>query len=168
MEQPKREFPQPDFVEVRQEDFITQDEIDYRLTRGSGFEHGNFRIYDYFMQHHTKEENAAFLKAEYGTGGSSHALVGNDKSQENHDAKGISLEKGNYGSPFAKVLLNWNVVEKRIRQLVDADKYLSPKGKEAYAAYKQEEAEKAMQREQEKLEHGKSVPCVPESRWMQT
>ena len=150
----KKEFPTPDTVEVRNEDFITQDEIDYRLTGGSGFEHGKFRIYEYFMEGHDKKDNIAFLKNEYGMGGSSHALPGSDRAHEDHDAKGIRLEKGNYGSPYAKVLLNWNVVEKRIRELVQADKYLSPERKEAYAQYKQEQAEKAMRKEQEKLEHG--------------
>lgn len=150
----KKEFPTPDTVEVRNEDFITQDEIDYRLTGGSGFEHGKFRIYEYFMEGHDKKDNIAFLKNEYGTGGSSHALPGSDRAHEDHDAKGIRLEKGNYGSPYAKVLLNWNVVDKRIRELVQADKYLSPEGKEAYAQYKQEQAEKAMQKEQAKLERG--------------
>ena len=155
----KKEFPTPDTVEVRNEDFITQDEIDYRLTGGSGFEHGKFRIYEYFMEGHDKKDNIAFLKNEYGMGGSSHALPGSDRAHEDHDAKGIRLEKGNYGSPYAKVLLNWNVVEKRIRELVQADKYLSPEGKEAYAQYKQEQAEKAMQKEQEKLEHGTRLEC---------
>ena len=150
----KKEFPALDTVEVRNEDFITQDEIDYRLTGGSGFEHGKFRIYEYFMEGHDKKDNIAFLKNEYGTGGSSHALPGSDRAHEDHDAKGIRLEKGNYGSPYAKVLLNWNVVEKRIRELVQAEKYLSPEGKEAYAQYKQEQAEKAMQKEQAKLERG--------------
>ena len=137
----KKEFPALDTVEVRNEDFITQDEIDYRLTGGSSFEHGKFRIYEYFMEGHDKKDNIAFLKNEYGTGGSSHALPGSDRAHEDHDAKGIRLEKGNYGSPYAKVLLNWNVVEKRTRELVQADKYLSPEGKEAYAQYKQEQAE---------------------------
>ena len=155
----KKEFPVFDTVDVRNEDFITQDEIDYRLTGGSGFEHGKFRIYEYFMEGHDKKDNIAFLKNEYGTGGSSHALPGSDSGHEDHDAKGIRLEKGNYGSPYAKVLLNWNVVEKRIRELVQADKYLSPEGKEAYAQYKQEQAEKAMQKEQEKLEHGTRLEC---------
>ena len=150
----KKEFPALDTVEVRNEDFITQDEIDYRLAGGSGFEHVKFRIYEYFMEGHDKKDNIAFLKNEYGTGGSSHALPGSDRAHEDHDAKGIRLEKGNYGSPYAKVLLNWNVVEKRIRELVQADKYLSPEGKEAYAQYKQEQAEKAMQKEQAKLEGG--------------
>ncbi len=155
----KREYPAQDSVEVRNEDFITQDEIDTRLTGGSNFHHGQFRIYKYFMEGHDKKDNIAFLKNEYGTGGSSHALIGSDKGHEDHDAKGIRLEKGSYGNPYAKVLLKWNVVEKRISELVKADKYLSPKGKEAYAQYKKEQAEEAMRREQEKLEHGIRVEC---------
>ena len=155
----KREFPVQDTVEVRTEDFITQDEIDYRLTGGSGIEHGKFRIYEYFMEGHEPKDNVAFLKNEYGSGGSSHALPGSDTGHEDHDAKGIRLGKGSFGNPYAEVLLNWNVVEKRIRELVKADKYLSPEGKEAYAAYKQEQAERAMRREQEKLEHGVRMEC---------
>lgn len=155
----KREFPVQDTVEVRTEDFITQDEIDYRLTGGSGIEHGKFRIYEYFMEGHEPKDNVAFLKNEYGSGGSSHALPGSDSGHEDHDAKGIRLGKGSFGNPYAEVLLNWNVVEKRIRELVKADKYLSAEGKEAYVAYKQEQAERAMRREQEKLEHGVRMEC---------
>ena len=140
----KTEYPLQDSVEVLHEDFITQDEIDAHLTGGSNFHHGQFRIYEYFMEGHDKKENIAFLKKEYGTGGS---------------AKGIRLEKGSYGDPYAKVLLKWNVVEKRIRELVNADKYLTPKGKEAFAQYKKEQVEEAMRREQEKLEHGVRVEC---------
>lgn len=44
----KYTFPLSDSVEVKHEDFITQDEIDNRLGRGSGFSHGAFRIYVYF------------------------------------------------------------------------------------------------------------------------
>ena len=155
----KKEYPAQDSVEVRNEDFITQDEIDTRLTGGSNFHHGQFRIYEYFMEGHDKKENIAFLKNEYGTGGGSPALIGSDRSDEWHDSKGIKLEKGRIGDPYAKVLLKWNVVEKRIRELVNADKYLTPKGKEAYAQYKKEQAEEAMHREQEKLEHGIRVEC---------
>lgn len=155
----KKEYPAQDNVEVLHEDFITQDEIDTRLTGGSSFHNGQFRIYEYFMEGHDKKENIAFLKNEYGTGGSSHALAGSDTGHEDHDAKGIRLEKGSYGSPYAKVLLKWNVVEKRISELVKADKYLTPEGKEAYAQYKKEQAEEAMRKEQEKLEHGIRIEC---------
>lgn len=155
----KKEYPVQDSVEVLHENFITQDEIDACLTGGSGFHNGHFRIYEYFMEWHDKKDNIAFLKNEYGTGGSSPALIGSDRSDDWHDSKGIKLQKGTIGDPYAKVLLKWNVVEKRISELVKADKYLTPKGKEAYAQYKKEQAEEAMRREQEKLEHGIRIEC---------
>ncbi len=155
----KKTFPVSDHVEVKKEDFITQDEIDHRLGRGSGFEHGSFRIYDYFMEGHDSKEAAAFLKKEYGTGGSTHALAGADHSYENHDGKGISLEKGSIMEPYAKVLLPWKAVEKRIRKLIQEDKYLSSKGKEAYAEYKEEQAQKELEKAQAKIERDAKVAC---------
>lgn len=65
----KYTFPLQDRVEVKHEDFITQDEIDNRLGRGSGFSHGAFRIYDYIKAGHDSRETVDFLKHEYGTGG---------------------------------------------------------------------------------------------------
>lgn len=59
-------FPLHDTVDVRQEDFITQDEIDYALCIGSGFADGKFRIYEYFMDLHNQKENADFLKKNMG------------------------------------------------------------------------------------------------------
>lgn len=80
---------------------------------------------------HDSKEAVTFLKNEYGTGGSSPALAGTDRSNENHDAKGIKLEKGSIMEPYTEVLLSWNVVERRIRKLIEEDRYLSPEGKEA-------------------------------------
>ncbi|WP_278336285.1 DUF3849 domain-containing protein [Enterocloster clostridioformis] len=111
------------------------------------------------MAGHDRQENIAFLKREYGTGGHSHALPGSDSAHEDHNAKGIRLEKGTYGSPYADILLNWNVVERRIDELVKSDQYLTPEGKEAYARYKQKQAEEIMRREQEKLGHGVQLEC---------
>ena len=152
-------FPAAEHVEIKHEDFITQDVIDNRLGRGSGFSHGSFRIYDYFKEGHDSKEAANFLKNEYGTGGSSHALAGADHSYEDHDAKGIKLKKGNIGKPYAEVLLSWNVVEKRIRKLIEEDKYLSPEGKEAYAQYRVEQEQKALEQAQAKMEHETKVAC---------
>ena len=147
----QKAFPLSNEVSVRLEDFITQDEIDARLTHGSGVSQGLFRIYDYFKEGHDSRDNVAFLKNEYGTGGQSDALIGNDKSWEDHDAKGIKLEKGSIMEPYTSVLLNWNVVEKRIRELIAEDKYLSPKAKEAYAEYRKEKEQEALAEEKEKL-----------------
>lgn len=155
----KLTFPAAEHVEIKHEDFITQDEIDHRLGKGSGFSHGSFRIYDYFKEGHDSKEAANFLKNEYGTGGSTHALAGADHSYEDHDAKGIKLKKGNIGKPYAEVLLSWKVVEKRIRKLIEEDKYLSPKGKEAYAQYRVEQEQKALEQAQAKMEHETKVAC---------
>ena len=155
----KKTFPVSDHVEVKKEDFITQDEIDHRLGGGSGFHHGSFRIYDYFMEGHDSKEAADFLKHEYGTGGCSHALAGADHSWEDHDFKGISLKKGNLSKPYADVLLPWKAVEKRIRKLIQEDKYLSPKGKEAYAEYKEEQAQKELEKAQAKIERDTKAAC---------
>ena len=159
LDREKLEFPLPDTLEVKQEDFITQDEIDYALGRGSGYSNGAFRIYDYFTEGHDKKETVAFLKNEYGIGGGSGGLPGNDDSHHDHDGKGIRLEKGSYGNPYAKVLLNWNVVEKRLRELITEDKYLSAEGKVKYQEYKEEQARAARQRELDRLEHGVRLNC---------
>lgn len=157
LDREKLEFPLPDTLEVKQEDFITQDEIDYAL--GRGYSNGAFRIYDYFTEGHDKKETVAFLKNEYGIGGGSGGLPGNDDSHHDHDGKGIRLEKGSYGNPYAKVLLNWNVVEKRLRELINEDKYLSAEGKVKYREYKEEQARAARQREIDRLEHGVRLNC---------
>ncbi len=156
---PKTEYPLAESVEIKKEDFITQDEIDHRLGRGSGYEHGAFRIYKYFMEGHDSSDAVKFLKQEYGIGGSSHALPGNDKSYEDHNGKGIRLEKGQIGSPYTGVLLSWKVVEKRIRKLIEEDKYLSPKGKEAYVDYKWEQAQKELEKAQAKMERDTKAAC---------
>lgn len=155
----KKTFPVSDSVEIRKEDFITQDEIDHRLGAGSSYHHGTFRIYDYFMEGHDSKEAADFLKKEYGIGGSSHALAGSDHSWEDHDFKGIRLKKGNISEPYADVLLSWKTVEKRIRKLIQEDKYLSSKGKEAFASYKEEQAQKELEKAQAKMERDTKIAC---------
>ena len=147
----KVSYPLPEEVKVAVEDFITADEIDHTLTRGSGFEHGSFRIYDFYHQEHTLKEAADFLKNEYGTGGTSHALAGSDRSFKDYDAKGIKLRKGSIMTPDAEVLLSWNIVAKRIEKLIKEDRYLSAEDKVKYAQYKQKQEEKALQQAKEEL-----------------
>ena len=146
------EFPLPEEVNVVTEEFITADEIDHTLSKGSGFVHGSFRIYDFYHQEHTLKEAADFLKNEYGTGGSSHALAGSDHSYKDYDAKGIKLSKGSIFTPDAEVLLSWQVVAKRIGKLIKEDRYLTPAAKEKYIQYKQEQKEKALQQAKEELD----------------
>ena len=119
-------------VERPELSFITQDEIDAVLRRGGITAGGRNRIYEYFMEHHDTKETAEFLKNEYGTGGSSPGIIGAYQSDASHDAKGLRLSKGKIGNPDVTVLLKWNKVAERVRQLVRSDDYLSPEEMEKY------------------------------------
>lgn len=100
--------------------FITQDEIDENLKRGSGFSDGKKRIYEFFTEKHDLKEQADFLKNEYGVGGSSHALSAARESGEWHDAKGIKYNKGN----AKEIQLSWSNVARKINDLIKKNRYI--------------------------------------------
>lgn len=100
--------------------FITQDEIDENLKRGSGFSDGKKRIYEFFTKKHDLKEQADFLKNEYGVGGSSHALSAARESGEWHDAKGMKYNKGN----AKEIQLSWSNVARKINDLIKKNRYI--------------------------------------------
>ena len=118
--------------------FITEDEINAFFTRGSNYSDSRLAIYSFFLNHEDKKERADFLKDHYGIGGSSHALCGADDSHEDHDGRGIALERGPYGNPDASVHLNWNQAAGRIDQLIRDSEYLKPADYSRMPAYERE------------------------------
>ena len=116
---------------------ISQEDIDAILTRGSGIHQGKFRIYEQFLKQDSSENNITFLKNEYGTGGAYPAVSGRNLD-ESHDAKGIKISRGRISRPDAELLLRWNKVEKRIGELIRADRYLSQAEKDDYPAYREQ------------------------------
>lgn len=143
------QFPVAQNLTIPVETFITQDEIDYVLSRGSGFSRGLFRIYDFFQNNADKKEQADFLKQEYGTGGHSPALPGTWYSHEDHNSKGIKLSKGSILEPNAEVLMKWPKVAERIRTLITTDRFLSEEQK---AAYKEWQEEKTLEKMEDALQ----------------
>ena len=107
------------------------------MTRGSGIHQGKFRIYEQFLKQDSSENNITFLKNEYGTGGAYPAVSGRNLD-ESHDAKGIKISRGRISRPDAELLLRWNKVEKRIGELIRADRYLSQAEKDDYPAYREQ------------------------------
>lgn len=101
--------------------FITDDEINADLARGSGISGGKERIYDYFTESHDTKSKTDFLKNEFGTGGHSHALSGATHSGQDHSAKGIIYKKAGCET----VNLNWTQVANRIGELIRKDRYLT-------------------------------------------
>lgn len=122
---------------LKRSPLISQEDIDAVLLRGSGISEGAFRIYDQYLKKQTVAENAAFLKNEYGIGGAYPAAWHKGKGiDESHDGKGIKISIGSISDPDVSVLLPWKEVEKRIGELIAADRYLNAKEKAAYPAYR--------------------------------
>ena len=109
---------------------FSQELIDTVLCRGSGVSEGKMRIYEQFSKSLSAKENADFLKDEYGWGGSYPVITGTG-IDEQHDGKGIYLQRG-FGEEHPHVTLTWSQVEKRIAELIKVDRYLNPKEKAAY------------------------------------
>ena len=132
--------------------FITQDEIDAVLRRGGITAGGRNRIYEYFMEHHDIKDAAEFLKNEYGTGGAAPGIPGAYESDASHDAKGLKLAKGKIGSPDVEVLLKWNKVAERVRQLIRTDDFLSPEELEKYEERQEAQRQADLEGAQQALE----------------
>ncbi len=107
---------------------FTQEMIDSVLQEGSHIQEGKFRIYEQFSKSLSSSENAEFLKSEYGIGGRS---ADHNGIVEDHNAKGIVLSTGR-GENEQILRLTWLQVEKRIRELISIDRYLSEIEKDEY------------------------------------
>jgi len=123
---PRREYTS-DMAEVPKVGmFITDDEIDATLNRGSNIEGGKGRIYTYLTGAHNAKEKADFLKNEYGTGGSSHAVSG--QGWIDSSGKGIRLQK----PECADVELNWYKTLARFENIIRNGRYFTPEEQTKY------------------------------------
>ena len=110
--------------------FITEDEIDVLLTRGSNVEGSKGRIYMFYQQRHTRKEQADFLQNEYGVGGSSHAISDAPRSTLNTNSRGITLEKENCQT----IQLSWSKTAGRYENLIRQDRFFTPEEALQYEA----------------------------------
>ncbi len=116
----RKTFAAQELTYTPPERFISNDEIDRLIQRGSNVSENKYRIYTFFDTHTDKKERIAFLKNEYGTGGGYDGV-----SNTSYDAKGIVFSHGDLTKPYAKILLKWNEVEKRIDRLIKSRNYLN-------------------------------------------
>ena len=150
---------------------ISQEEIDHVLCKGTGFQDGKFRVYLHYREQHTPKETIDFLKREYGTGGGTHIFTDGTRGNTWHDGKGITITKDSTAEPDAKIILPWAKVQKRIGELIAADRYLNSKEKERLPVVQQEMeerrrqlAEEAYAREILNREPAPAEPKVPISK----
>ena len=122
---------------------VSQADIDNELCRhGSGFEQGKFRIYKFFEGMPSSDAAIAFLKKEYGIGGHSHTYLNGESGFVDHDGKGIRFSNRHYKD---SVNIPWKTIEKRLRELIAIDRYLTEKEKAYLPEYEAKEAERRLQ-----------------------
>ena len=118
---------------------ISQEDIDAVLLYGSGIADGKFRIFEQFETAHSSTENASFLKEEYKS--TTYFSVTTDrKIRAWFDRGGVKISIGDLSKPEVEVTLTWKKAAKRIGQLVEAGRYLSPAEKEKYQEYRRQES----------------------------
>ena len=105
---PRREFTSTLTELPTERPFITEDEINEHLTKGSDFSGSRDRIYTFYQASRTGKEKQDFLKNEYGIGGGNNALSGNFHSSVFTDGRGIRLEKPN----CTRIEIPWTKVVK--------------------------------------------------------
>ena len=133
---PPLRFPADEVSSVGFMPYITEDEIDTYLTRGSNISESKFRILSYFLHDHTPKERADFLKKEYGHGGGNNALSGASNSwYDSEPGKGIILKRGGLSNPYDTVTLKWSAAATRISKLIQDGRYMNRAGLNAIPEY---------------------------------
>lgn len=99
--------------------FISQDEIDKIITNGKNNHAYRLETYTYFVNHPDKADRIKYV----GKDNQSGYLGGNDSV--NKTAKGIEFSHGSVMEPYAKVLIKWSDVAKRIDTLINQNKFVT-------------------------------------------
>ena len=120
MSRPKTDYVAETGYNPQREFFISDDEINRLLITKSIVSESKYRIYAFFSENKDLQQRAQMVKNDYGISGFSY---GNDNG--NFDGKGFYFSHGSIMEPYAKVLLKWTDIAKRIDTLIKADKYIT-------------------------------------------
>lgn len=99
--------------------FISQDEIDKIIINGKNSHAYRLETYTYFVNHPDKTDRIKYV----GKDNQSGYLGGNDSI--NKTTKGIEFSHGSVMEPYAKVLIKWSDVAKRIDTLIKQNKFVT-------------------------------------------
>lgn len=99
--------------------FISQDEIDKIIINGKSNHAYRLETYTYFVNHPDKTDRIKYV----GKDNQSGYLAGNDNV--NKTTKGIEFSHGSVMEPYAKVLIKWSDVAKRIDTLIKQNKFVT-------------------------------------------
>jgi N12 class adenine-specific DNA methylase/adenine-specific DNA methylase len=102
-------------------------EIEHELLRGTGTQNGKFRVHQLYQAMPDRKTAIDFLKQEYGFYGHSHTFTdGTSGFVDYQPSRGMVIQHYHSNN---KVALKWEDVEKHLRALVMADRYLTAEEK---------------------------------------
>ena len=102
---------------------IPQEVIDEFLRLGGCIRKSAQRIYGFYRRANNQAENVAFLRDEYQT--DSVGIIVSDKSYAvKWDEDGVRISTGDRVSEVSSILLPWEYIDKRIRELLECGQYL--------------------------------------------
>ena len=104
---------------------IPQEVIDDFLRLGGCIRNSSQRIYGFYRRANNQAENVAFLKSEYEQD-SVGIVVGNRNYAVKWDENGVRISTGDRVSDVSSILLPWEYIDKRIRELLEVGQYLPP------------------------------------------
>ena len=113
--------------------YITEQDITDALCNGSGFEDGKFRIQQYFSARvlPLEEDQARWLKKEYGIGGGTWYFRDGGRGSIDHMGKNLEIIRHTADGSYRRVL-KWKEAAQRLRLLVYNGQYLAEDEKVLY------------------------------------
>lgn len=120
--------------------YITEQDITDALCKGGGFEDSKFRIQQYFSAQvlPIEEDQARWLKKEYGIGGDTWIFRDGGHGFLDHMGKNLEITRRTEDGEYRRVL-KWKEVAQRLRLLVYNDQYLTDAEKAPYQAWAAEQ-----------------------------
>lgn len=103
--------------------FITDDEKNHIVSKGGNVQNSKFRIHEFFSaENHTPKEKIAFLKNEYGIGGSSFG-----DNRMSYNSKSLYFAHGNIDEPYAETEMKWSEISERLEKIISQNNYITDK-----------------------------------------
>ena len=120
--------------------YISEQDITDALCKGGGFEDSKFRIQQYLSAQvlPIEEDQARWLKKEYGIGGGTWFFRDGGRGFLNHMGKNLEITRRTEDGEYRRVL-KWKEVAQRLRLLVYNDQYLTDAEKAPYQAWAAEQ-----------------------------
>ena len=120
--------------------YISEQDITDALCNGSGYKDGKFRIQQYLSARilPLEEDQARWLKKEYGIGGCSWDFRDGGRGYIDHMDKNFEVIRNTENGAYRRVL-KWKEVAQRLRLLIYNDQYLTDAERAPYQAWAEEQ-----------------------------